>query len=127
MEKKKTIIERIMAKISIVDRGAPDGLPCWEYTGCLDQQGYGRISTYHRHCERTHIAMYRHHHGPVPEGHVIRHKCDNRPCCAPHHIESGTQLDNVKDMFDRGRYRGGNKPKPTGSIYSEDHIEPAPF
>jgi hypothetical protein len=127
-KRKGTMIERIMAKIRRVNRGAPDGLDCWEFTGCLDSQGYGRISgTYHRSVERTHIAMYLHHHGPIPKGHVVRHKCDNRPCCAPHHLESGTQADNVRDMFERGRARGFSAPKPFGSVYSEDHIEPPPF
>lgn len=41
--------------------------------------------------------------GPIPEGHVIRHKCDNPPCINPEHLETGTQGDNVRDRDDRGR------------------------
>lgn len=37
------------------------------------------------------------------KGVIIRHKCDNPGCCNPEHLESGTQKDNVADMFSRGR------------------------
>ncbi len=40
-------------------------------------------------------------------GVVIRHKCDNPRCINPLHLESGTQLDNVRDMHARGRYGYG--------------------
>jgi hypothetical protein len=42
-------------------------------------------------------------HGPIAEGVVIRHSCDNRPCCEPLHLLSGTHADNVQDRVARGR------------------------
>lgn len=43
--------------------------------------------------------------GPIPDGLVIRHKCDNRPCLNPEHLETGTRADNTRDMYERGRQR----------------------
>jgi hypothetical protein len=42
--------------------------------------------------------------GPVPKGVVLRHKCDNRFCMNPNHLEPGDEFDNVRDMMERGRH-----------------------
>ncbi|WP_416053644.1 HNH endonuclease signature motif containing protein, partial [Escherichia coli] len=42
--------------------------------------------------------------GPIDEGLVVRHKCDNRKCCNPEHLELGTRADNMNDRFIRGGY-----------------------
>jgi hypothetical protein len=41
--------------------------------------------------------------GKIPDGLVVRHKCDNKQCINPLHLELGTQKDNIDDMFKRGR------------------------
>lgn len=57
--------------------------------------------------------IYRKHKGPIPEGAVVRHRCDNHHCVNPNHLELGTCADNVRDMWQRGRvYRHKNwRPK----------------
>ena len=42
--------------------------------------------------------------GPVPEGAVLRHSCDNRRCINPNHLTLGSPRDNVRDMVARYRH-----------------------
>lgn len=39
----------------------------------------------------------------APHENVVRHSCDNPPCCNPKHLILGTQGQNVADMIARGR------------------------
>jgi hypothetical protein len=47
--------------------------------------------------------IYEASYGPIPEGLMIRHKCDNPLCINPVHLEPGTPADNTRDMFERNR------------------------
>lgn len=84
-----------------VDRsGGPDA--CWPYTGGINGAGYGSCWWRRRymdgHCVAWSIAN-----GPIARGVVIRHTCDNRKCCNPTHLLSGTHHDNAMDKIRRGR------------------------
>lgn len=52
---------------------------------------------------RAHRMVWIEANGPIPDGLVIRHKCDNPSCVNLDHLEIGTQSDNVHDMIERGR------------------------
>lgn len=43
--------------------------------------------------------------GPIAEGRILRHRCDNAACCNPAHLIPGTQAENVSDMHMRQRRR----------------------
>lgn len=83
-----------------VDRRGPD--ECWPWTAGRHRQGYGLIgltgmSTLAHRVAYTLVV------GPIPDGLLVRHRCDNPPCCNPAHLELGTQTDNMRDAAVRGR------------------------
>ena len=94
---------------SLPDRlrnGTPPDLPdteCWEWTSYRNRvQGYGRLH-HNGKDHKAHRVSYALANGPIPDGLVVRHKCDNPPCVNPAHLELGTQADNVADRVARSR------------------------
>lgn len=90
---------------------------CWPWTSRSKIAGYGVIGLGGRAAKKqlAHRVAWLLTHGSIPEmegyhGAVVRHKCANRLCCNPAHLEIGTQADNVKDMWaNRGTPRGNAK------------------
>lgn len=73
--------------------------------GCLyrgNSLDYGRILHNGKAFARHRLA-YELEHGPIPEGKVIMHKCDNPGCFNPSHLDVGTQAENLADMRAKGR------------------------
>ena len=82
-----------------VKKAGPDD--CWEWQLGVGSHGYGKF-TQGRQWEMTaHRFAYTITHGEIPKGQVVRHKCDNRRCCNPAHLELGKQGDNIRDMHVR--------------------------
>lgn len=42
-------------------------------------------------------------HGPIPDGLVVMHACDNRICPNPAHLSIGTQEENMADCYAKQR------------------------
>ena len=79
----------------------PDGCDLW--IGGTTSKGYGSIH-YNNRARGAHTVAWELANGrPVPDGHVVRHRCDNPRCVRPDHLLIGTQLDNMHDMAERGR------------------------
>lgn len=83
---------------------------CWEWSGMMNTNGYGRFSYKDNHvlAHRVSFEMFVH---EIPDGMVVCHKCDNRKCVNPMHLWVGSQSDNLKDAFRKGRMV---HPEPTG-------------
>jgi hypothetical protein len=98
--------------LRILERVLVDNNGCWIWQGTTDGRGYGRLSVgwdgKRAIKERTHRIMYMAVHGPIPDGMVVRHKCDVKRCCNPFHLELGTQQQNVQDYFARQHKRHGD-------------------
>lgn len=94
---------------NVVQRDTPfaDG-PCWEWRGNRECGGYGRFSMNGKKV-KTHRAAYETWVGPIPEGMVVRHMCDNPPCINPEHLKLGTPKDNARDREEHGRDKNGNQ------------------
>ncbi len=83
---------------------------CLEWTGPLSQSGYGTFRS-NGQPAATHRAAYELANGPIPEGLLICHKCDNPPCFRPDHLFVGTNADNAADRVAKGREpRGSERP-----------------
>lgn len=80
---------------------------CWKWLGAKGKGGYGKIMFSRFSWEL--------HYGPIPEGFVICHHCDNRICVNPHHLFLGTLGDNLEDMTKKGRRATGLKVAHPGS------------
>lgn len=76
---------------------------CWEWAGTI-QHGYGKLMLAGRNI-RAHRLAYETWIGPIPEGYLVMHSCDNPPCINPAHLSLGTPLDNMRDKVVKGRHR----------------------
>lgn len=84
--------ERFWSK---VDRRGPE--ECWPWKYGKDASGYGMIRVDGRTLKAHRFVAGN------PVGGVVRHTCDNPPCCNPAHLLIGTQQENVRDRDVRGR------------------------
>lgn len=92
-----TLREKLVAYSKV----SPDG--CWEWQRAKLPAGYGQISIGRQRQDYAHRVSYQIFHGEIPNGMVVRHRCDNPSCCNPEHLEVGTQKDNMRDCKSRGR------------------------
>ena len=82
------------------------GNECWEWQRGRHVFGYGLV-TWDGATRRAHRIAYTLTKGAIPEGLVVRHSCDNPPCCNPSHLALGTPAQNNQDKIDRGRQARG--------------------
>ena len=105
---------RFWSKVAI---GTPD--QCWEWQGSRRGDSYGQLYVNHKHraAHRFSFFMANYYYPPV-----VRHKCDNRVCVNPHHLEGGTQTENMRDVVERGRHFYANKTHcPHGHEYNKEN------
>lgn len=86
--------------------------PCWTWTLAKNRSGYGIFkSNAIGGRGLAHRLAYELEVGPIPEGMVVCHRCDNPPCCNPDHLFLGTRADNNRDMASKGRHRLQRRPE----------------
>jgi len=97
---KFSVMRRIIHNVEVVEKGHDTA--CWEWQGGTSGDsestrghGYGRISV-HGHMAAVHRVMWSLVHGYLPAKKQIDHKCKNRLCCNPQHLQMVTHKQNQK-------------------------------
>lgn len=87
---------------SLVDKSGD----CWNWRGSPTTNGYGRMMTIGGLRVGAHRISWTIHNGPIPDGLMVCHRCDNPRCVRPDHLFLGTAYDNNIDSFVKGRRAG---------------------
>ncbi len=76
---------------------------CWNWNS-IGSNGYGQLTFENKH-HQAHRASYLAFVGVIPKGMFVLHRCDVPSCINPNHLFLGTQSDNIKDMYSKGRFK----------------------
>lgn len=109
---KESPMRRFWAKVNITEG-------CWEWTGATTKGGYGHTRDENQRQIDAHRLAWILTYGPIPDGLLICHHCDNRKCVRPDHLFLATQKDNIQDALNKGRIATGaalNHPAQEGEL-----------
>mgnify|MGYP002377073922 FL=1 len=92
---------------------------CWictshavQRTGYIHIKRYGKTVPLHRY-------VYEREKGPIPDGKVVMHTCDQRDCFNPNHLRVGTYKENSEDMVKKSRQAKGSRNGGGGKLTEE--------
>lgn len=99
------------------------GKSCWLWTGNRNQAGYGQLRLGRRggtvSAHRLAWQLFR---GPIPDGLIVCHHCDNPSCVNPDHLFVGTHKDNAQDMIAKGRRAKSHRPHTRHRKLTDDQV-----
>ena len=111
---KKPAFDRLFERAIVMPNG------CWEFDGFINDSGYGMIS-FQGKAWLSHRLAYHLCVNDIPEGLLVCHTCDNRPCVNPSHLFIGTIKDNNLDMVAKGRHGRKLMPEDLNKIRAMIH------
>lgn len=100
MSRYGSIAERLWSQIERTEN-------CWLWHGPVRGR-YGHIYANGKN-RAAHRIAYGLTFGPIPDGLLVLHHCDNPVCVRPDHLFLGTARDNTLDMYAKGRAWVGDR------------------
>ena len=90
---------------------------CWIWNKGTSASGYGRyyIDGVQRYAHQYSYELYI---GPIPNGLLVLHRCNNKPCVNPDHLYAGTYSNNNDDV----RRTGGGYKKTNQEYCGRGHL-----
>lgn len=82
---------------------SPFGEACWPWKGDVDENGRARTRFRGKSSVLVYRVAFQLEFGEIPEGMGVLHTCDWPRCCNPRHLFAGSQLENMRDMYAKGR------------------------
>lgn len=96
------------------------GDACWLWEHATDVRGYPVFRKRHGTIRGNRMA-WEATHGSVPKDMLVCHRCDNPLCVRPDHLFLGTDLDNIRDMWSKGR-SGPQRAKARGEPWGAKRV-----
>ena len=88
---------RFWPKVAVVGNSCE----CWEWQAAVNPGGYGVL--WNQTNTLAHRVSWELNNGPIPDGSLVLHHCDNTLCVNPHHLFLGTHADNARDRIEKQR------------------------
>lgn len=80
---------------------------CWLWIGSTLSHGYGLLKGAGKSNILAHRSSWELHHGDIPSGQFVLHRCDTPSCVNPNHLFLGDQAKNMEDCAKKNRTAAG--------------------
>lgn len=107
-QRRRSVAGRFFQKILVSEIRFFEGSPCWEWQGSIDDSGYGRFQAIGEFY--AHRASYKLFIRGIPNGQEIDHRCKNRRCVSPLHLEAvSPKINRVRRNENQTQCKNGHE------------------